>query len=37
LKLSPLSKGKHVLRVKAVNAVGTSEPQPVQRSFKVVR
>jgi Tol biopolymer transport system component len=37
LKLSPLGTGKHVLRVKAVNAVGTSEPQPVQRAFKVVR
>lgn len=36
LRLKRLHRGPHVLEVKAVNAVGTSEPRPVTRRFKVV-
>lgn len=36
LRLKRLSRGRHVLRIKAVNAVGTAEPHPVERRFKVV-
>jgi Tol biopolymer transport system component len=36
LKLSRLGVGKHVLRVKGVNALGIAEEQPVQRKFRVV-
>ncbi|HEU4392351.1 MAG TPA: hypothetical protein VFR04_01810 [Solirubrobacterales bacterium] len=36
LKLKRLDLGQHVLQVKAFNAVGTAEPAPVQRRFKVV-
>jgi Tol biopolymer transport system component len=36
LRLKPLSLGRHVVAVKAVNAVGTAEPQPTKRRFKVV-
>jgi hypothetical protein len=36
LKLKRLAFGKHVFKVKAVNAVGDWEPAPVKRSFKVV-
>jgi hypothetical protein len=35
-KLKRLHFGRHVFQVKAVNAVGTLEPAPVKRSFKVV-
>jgi hypothetical protein len=35
-KLKRLSPGKHVFKVKGVNAVGVWDPQPVKRSFKVV-
>jgi hypothetical protein len=35
-KLKRLSIGRHVFQVKAVNAVGTWEPAPVKRRFKVV-
>jgi hypothetical protein len=35
-KLKRLGFGRHVFQVKAVNAVGTWEPAPVKRSFKVV-
>jgi hypothetical protein len=37
LKLKRLRPAKHVFKVKAINAVGASEPSPVKRSFKVVR
>jgi hypothetical protein len=37
LKLPRLGLGKHVLKVNAVNAVGTKSPAPVARKFKVVR
>jgi hypothetical protein len=36
IKLKSLKAGRHVFQVKAVNAVGTSEPAPAKRSFKVV-
>jgi len=36
LKLPRLGLGKHVLKVTAVNAVGTKSPAPVARKFKVV-
>jgi Tol biopolymer transport system component len=36
LKLSRLGAGKHVLRIKGVNALGVGEEKPVQRSFQVV-
>lgn len=36
LRLKRLSRGKHVLQIKAINAVGEAEPQPVKRAFKVV-
>lgn len=36
LRVQRLSLGRHVVAVKAVNAVGASEPQPSQRHFKVV-
>lgn len=36
LRLKRLSHGKHVLKIKAINAVGEVEPQPVKRAFKVV-
>lgn len=36
LKLSKVSRGKHLLRVKGVNADGAWEPQPTKRAFKVV-
>ncbi|HEU4462935.1 MAG TPA: hypothetical protein VFR75_10120, partial [Solirubrobacterales bacterium] len=36
LRLKRLSRGKHVLQIKAINAVGEVEPQPVKRAFKVV-
>ena len=36
LKLKHLKLGRHVFQVKAVNAVGTPEPAPVKRPFKVV-
>jgi hypothetical protein len=36
LKLSSLSRGRHVFRVKGVNALGDREPVPVQRAFKVM-
>jgi hypothetical protein len=35
-KLKRLGLGRHVFRVKAVNAVGAWEPAPVKRTFKVV-
>lgn len=35
-KLKRLKPGRHVFKVKAINAVGTAEPTPVKRSFKVV-
>ncbi len=35
-KLQRLVPGKHVFKVKGVNAVGIWDPQPVKRSFKVV-
>lgn len=35
-KLKRLSRGRHVFRVKAINAVGTPEVRPVFRSFKLV-
>ena len=37
LKLKRLRPAKHVFKVKAVNAVGVWQPQPVRHSFKVVR
>jgi hypothetical protein len=36
-RLPRLSRGRHVFKVKAVNAVGEWEPRPVGRGFKVVR
>lgn len=36
LRLKPLDRGRHVLAIKAVNAVGTVEPRAAKRSFKVV-
>lgn len=36
VKLKRLRPGRHAFRVQAVNAVGTPEPVPVKRSFKVV-
>lgn len=36
LRLKQVSRGSHMLEIKAVNAVGTSEPRPVKRKFKVV-
>ncbi len=36
LRLKRLSRGKHVLRVLAVNAIGVAEPAPSTRRFKVV-
>jgi len=36
LRLKTLSRGKHVLKVRAVNAVGMWEPAPATRRFKVV-
>lgn len=36
LRLKKLSRGRHVLAIKGVNAVGQSEPQPARRAFKVV-
>jgi hypothetical protein len=35
-KVARLKPGKHVFKVKAVNAVGTPESHPASRSFKVV-
>jgi hypothetical protein len=37
MRLAKLTRGKHVFKVKAENAVGTWEAQPTKRSFKVVR
>jgi len=36
LKLKKLSRGKHALEIKGVNAVGTPEEKPATRRFKVV-
>jgi hypothetical protein len=36
MKLKRLRPGRHVFRVKAMNAIGTPELAPVKRSFKVV-
>ncbi|HXQ88243.1 MAG TPA: hypothetical protein VN733_01270, partial [Solirubrobacterales bacterium] len=36
LRLKRLGRGKHVLEIKGVNAVGQVEPKPVRRGFKVV-
>jgi Tol biopolymer transport system component len=36
LRLKQLSRGRHLLRVKAVNALGVPEPTPSTRRFKVV-
>jgi len=36
LKLKKLASGRHTLEVKAVNALGTPEPHPAVRRFKVV-
>jgi hypothetical protein len=36
IKVKRLNPGRHVFSVKAVNAVGTPEPAPVKRAFKVV-
>ena len=36
LRLKRLGRGKHVLEIKATNAAGDVEPQPVKRAFKVV-
>jgi hypothetical protein len=36
LKLKPLNLGRHTFQVKAFNALGTAEPAPVKRKFKVV-
>lgn len=35
LKLKKLSRGNHLLRVRAVNAVGVAESKPARRRFKV--
>jgi len=37
LRLKPVGPGKHLFEVRGVNAAGTTESQPVKRSFKVVR
>ncbi len=36
LRLKRLDGGRHVLAIKAVNAIGMAEPQTAKRSFKVV-
>lgn len=36
LRLKKLSRGRHVLAIKGVNAVGQAEPKPAKRAFKVV-
>jgi Tol biopolymer transport system component len=36
LRLKRLSRGRHLLEIKGVNAVGTQEPRPVKRRFKLV-
>jgi Tol biopolymer transport system component len=36
LRLKPLSLGRHVVSVKAVNAAGSAEPRPAKRRFEVV-
>jgi hypothetical protein len=36
LRLKRLDRGRHLLAIKAVNAVGTAEPRAAKRSFKVV-
>ncbi len=36
LRLKKLSRGRHTLEIRAVNAVGTAEPHPAVRRFKVV-
>lgn len=36
-KLKRLKPGRHLFRVKAINAVGTPEPKAVKRKFKVVK
>jgi hypothetical protein len=36
LRLKRLSRGHHTLQIKATNAIGTPEPRPVERRFKVV-
>ncbi|HET7591159.1 MAG TPA: hypothetical protein VFK14_13375 [Solirubrobacterales bacterium] len=36
LRLKHLGRGRHVLRVRAVNAAGTWEPRAARRAFKVV-
>ncbi len=36
LRLKRLSRGRHVLKIKATNAAGEVEPKPVRRAFKVV-
>jgi len=36
LRLKRLSRGRHVLEIRGVNAVGEQEPQPAKRSFRVV-
>jgi Tol biopolymer transport system component len=36
LRLKKLTRGRHTVEVSAVNAVGTAEPQPAVRRFKVV-
>ncbi|HEX7059147.1 MAG TPA: hypothetical protein VF176_04780 [Solirubrobacterales bacterium] len=35
-RLKPLPQGRHVFKVKGVNALGVWEPKPVQRSFRLV-
>jgi hypothetical protein len=37
LRLKHLRRGRHVLRVKAENAVGEWEQRPTKRAFKLVR
>ncbi len=37
LRLKKVKRGRHVLRVKAVNAIGESERKPARRKFKLVR
>jgi hypothetical protein len=36
LRLKKLARGRHMVEVRAVNAVGTPEPRPAVRRFKVV-
>jgi Tol biopolymer transport system component len=36
LRLKRLSRGRHLLRIKGINAAGEIEPKPVKRAFKVV-